>query len=136
MNINIPAIDISASKEGRFFDCPYADGVKFKLARYMNPAHAKGMRALLDAHKDDEDGDKEKIEQLAIEIVELMAETVLIDWKGLNDGGEPPVEIPYSKEVAIELLTDESYAHLQGWVEMTAKEISNYYEKEAKDSVK
>lgn len=129
MKLNIPALDISAANNGRSFE--YMNGVSFTLARYGNPAHAKGLRAILSKY----DG-KDDAENLSQEVAELIADTILLGWEGLTDGSEDDLPIPYSRDVAVELMTAEEYTHLQGWVERTSKDMANFYQEESSKTVK
>ena len=130
LKLNIPALDLAASNEGRFF--PWKFGISFKIARHGNPAYAEALVAILKTYEWQSDNT-----DVAEEICAMMADTILLDWKGLTDGDkENPKEVPYSREVAVELLTDEKYIELQAWVELTSKKMANYYLEETDSTVK
>lgn len=57
-------------------------------------------------------------------LIEAMAETILLDWKGLTDGdGEAAVEIPFSKAKAKEVLKLRDFRQL---VHRMAAEAGNF----------
>jgi len=122
---NIPALDPSSSDEGVWKE--FMNGVSFKIARYGNTAHALSMQQILNSHKEDPDAT-----ELGDEVAESLVTFILLDWKGLTTPeGEP---IPYSKEVALELLTKDEYIHVQTFVEKTSRDMANYYVKEKKET--
>lgn len=97
--------DTTAEEEGRWFRDIFADGsnVDVKLRRLtsqtsMNARRQleKGYRA---ARKNGEYPQEIKIKIL----IEQIAAAVLIDWSGIFDRSK--VEMPYSKETALALLT-------------------------------
>jgi len=129
MNFNIPALDVQGSNNGRWFDWKY--GISCKIARHGNPEYSKRLLEILDAHVGESDAT-----EVATEIVAMSADTILLDFKGLTDGEKEPTEIPYSREVAIELLTAEEFIEFQTWVELTSKKMSNFYKEKNKEVVK
>ena len=64
-------------------------------------------------------------------IVEAMAETILLGWNGMQEDG---VEIPYSKENAIKLLTD--YKDFRDIVVEHAKNMDTFRSQEIADTEK
>lgn len=52
---------------------------------------------------------------------ELLAECILLDWRGVNENGKP---IPYSKETAVKLLM--KIEPLREWVAVTSRELTEF----------
>lgn len=100
-----------------------------RIAQWLNPHHARYVQKLLDPYKrainmgtlDDETS--ERLE------VDALAETVLLDWKGLKEGGK---ELPYSKQTAVRLLSDPSLSWLLSFVKQQAQDTANF-RKEVED---
>ncbi|CTQ45771.1 hypothetical protein [Roseibium aggregatum] len=90
-----------AEIEGAWVDI--GDGCKVKVARANNSEYTKKMQKLSKPHAAQARAGNLG-EELATEILcEAMAETILLDWEGLKDGGKV---VPYSTNAAFEILRD------------------------------
>lgn len=84
MDISNFVTDAEAETQGRWVDC--GDGLHLQVARTGNPEYRKVLNRLMRPHR-------RRVgslpEDLAEQIqVELMAETVLLGWKGLEENGQ------------------------------------------------
>ncbi|MFX4220699.1 MAG: hypothetical protein ACMVO3_06715 [Thalassobaculum sp.] len=64
---------------------------------------------------------------------EVLAETVLLDWRGLTVDGAP---LPYSRETARDLLLDPAYRDFRDLVVELAGELDLYRERDLEDAEK
>jgi len=98
---NTYATDEVAEVEGRWF--PLDKKTKVLVARTGNPNYLKAIRQRMkDAQIDTEDSSEENEKLVSDLIVETMAETILLGWKGVALKGE---ELTYSKANAIRALS-------------------------------
>jgi hypothetical protein len=94
------ATDETAEVEGRWF--PLDKKTKVLVARTGNPRYLKAIRQRMkDAQVDTEDQSEENETLVSDLIVETMAETILLGWKGLTLKKE---ELAYSKANAMKVL--------------------------------
>lgn len=101
MKISKFATDLELEESGVWVDI--GEGARLRVARVGNPRYRKRLRELLAPHKRLVRIDKLP-EDLSDELViKAFAETILLDWEGLEDDNGEPIE--YSVEHAIELLT-------------------------------
>ncbi len=95
------ATDETAEVEGRWF--PLDKKTKVLVARTGNPNYLKAMRQRMkDAQIDTEDQSDENEKLVTDLVIETMAETILLGWKGLSLKKE---ELTYSKANAMKVLT-------------------------------
>lgn len=95
------ATDEVAEVEGRWF--PLDKKTKVLVARTGNPNYLKAIRQRMkDAQIDTEDQSEENEKLVSELVVETMAETILLGWKGLQYQKQ---ELPYSKANAIKMLS-------------------------------
>jgi len=95
--------------EGRWV--PYVEDIEFLIARWNNPAHRSKQHKLSKPHLRQIRKQNTKVgEQVARK---AMVGTVLLDWKNIEDNGEP---IPFSVEKALEYMTDPAYEHLYTFI--------------------
>jgi hypothetical protein len=119
MDLNKIAIDTKSASEGTWIDI--GDGASLLIARWDNPAFSKMLRkrvrkgARLGGDSSDTDSDKE--------MADLLAQTVLLGWKGLTAAGEP---LPYSKEAAFNLLSDPSLVEFRDLVVRLSQDAANF----------
>lgn len=64
---------------------------------------------------------------------EVLAETVLLDWRGLTVGDEP---LPYSRDKARDLLLDPAFRDFRDLVVELAGELDLYRERDLEDAEK
>lgn len=94
------ATDEVAESEGRWF--PLSKTAKVLVARTGNPNYLKALRERMKENQIDSDDNSDENEKLVTTlIIETMAETILLGWKGLEYKGKP---IEYSRANAITLL--------------------------------
>lgn len=134
LDIDSLAVDPSAAEEGVWASFM---GAKFKIARH-NSDRANQMRAKLTlARWDDITRGDEAAETLAAEIgARVLAESVLLDWKDVTQGGEP---VTYTADVGFDYLNNPRFRDLAQFVENFSLNRGNYREKaeeEAAESVK
>jgi len=105
------------------------DGLKIKIARIGNPNYQKRFQVLSKPHRRAlrrgtlSDEVAEKL------LVKCLAETIVLDWEGLEEQGKP---IPYSTENAIRILTD--YPELRNYVNDIANELEGYQAEEDEEA--
>ncbi len=97
--------DFSTNKkleeEGAWVDI--GDGGQLKIARAGNKKAIAHLRLVSKPHLAQITYGKLSDEVATQLAVEVLAEAILLDWKGISDGG---ADLPYSKENAIRMLTD------------------------------
>lgn len=97
---NTYATDEVAEVEGRWF--PLDKKTKVLVARTGNPHYLKALRARMkDNQVDHEDSSDENEKFVMGLIIETMAETILLGWKGMESKGVP---LPYTKANVITAL--------------------------------
>lgn len=95
------ATDETAEVEGRWF--PLDKKTKVLVARTGNPNYLKAIRQRMkDAQIDTEDQSEDNEKLVSDLIVETMAETILLGWKGMSMKGD---ELVYSKANAMKALS-------------------------------
>ena len=118
------AVDLEAANDGIWFDI--GDGVELKIARSNN----KNFKKLAW-----EKVQKEKIKRVSKNgvftaeeedevLADLVAETVLLDWKGIADDNGEPFE--YSKERAKEMLLDPEMVEFAELIDRLASSEENF----------
>lgn len=106
-------------------------GARAKLARTGNDKYNKRMDALMRPHRRQlrigqmDDGVFDQI------LIRVIAETVLLDWENIEDGGTP---VPYSKENAIKYLTD--FKDFRNMIAEIANEMETFRAVEVEESAK
>lgn len=74
------------------------NGVSFKVLAFSSKKGRKAMQSkAFSARAKGEEVDNTKI------AIEVLAETLLLDWKGLTDNGE---QLEFSRELAVKFITD------------------------------
>jgi hypothetical protein len=102
MKISTFATDLDLEEDGVWIDI--GDGGSLLVARLGNPKYreylrkaSKGLRSSI--------RNKSISEELSDEILlKAMSETILLDWKGIDDDNGKPIK--YTKETCLKLLTD------------------------------
>ena len=120
--------DASKEKDGVWYDL--ADGLRMRIARVGNPNYQKTFQKLSKPHRRAirrgtlPDEVAEKL------LIQCMAETIVLDWSGVEDEG---VEIPYSKEAVITILT--KYPELRNYINDIANELEAFQEELDEEAV-
>lgn len=63
----------------------------------------------------------------------LLVDTVLLDWSGLTEAGEP---VPFTKEKAFELLSDPAYREFANGVSWAAQRVAKIFDDSIRTDVK
>ena len=123
--------NVAASTDGVLVDI--GDGFKLRIARMGNKKYQDELKRLTKPYKR-----AMKNDTLADSVYEelynkAMAEAVLLGWEGLSDdAGE---EIAYSKEKALELLSDPAYEDFKTLVIDLANEQETFRSQDIEDTV-
>jgi hypothetical protein len=113
--------DSTKEQEGVWYDI--AEGLRMKIARIGNPNYQKRFQALSKPYRRSirrgtlSDEVAEKL------LVQCLSETIVLNWEGVEENG---VEIPYSKDNAIMILT--KYPELRNYVNDIANELEGFQE--------
>lgn len=121
------ATDEVAELEGRWF--PLSKKAKVLVARTGNPNYIKALRQRMkDNQIDPEDNSDENEKLVTSLVVETMAETILLGWKGLEYKGKA---LEYSKENAVTLLEVKDFRKRIGNIADSAESFRLKDEEEA-----
>jgi len=115
-------------KEGVLHDL--GDGLKIRIARIGNPNYQKRFEALSKPHRRalrKGSLSNEIAEEL---LIKCMSETIVLDWEGIEENG---VEIPYSRENAVRILTD--YHDLREHINDIANEMEGYKQEDEEEAI-
>jgi hypothetical protein len=97
--------DLKTSVEGKWFPMSMLEGVEVKVAKSGNPNYEKLAQKLYKPYQDQIRRRVSLSEGVTKRITtDLIVRTLLMDWRGMP--GEDGKEVPFSKEVARELLDD------------------------------
>jgi hypothetical protein len=97
--------DLKTSVEGKWFPMSMLEGVEVKVAKSGNPNYEKLAQKLYKPYQDQIRRRVSLSEGVTKRITtDLIVRTLLMDWRGMP--GEDGEEVPFSKEVARELLDD------------------------------
>lgn len=106
------------------------EGLEVLVARIGNPKYKKRFQAITKPHRralDRKTLPDEVAERL---MIQCMSETILLDWKGLEEDGK---EVPYSTENAIRILTE--YRDLREYIDDISKELEGYKQEEDEEAI-
>jgi hypothetical protein len=128
LDLRTIAVDTKKASEGIWVK--YL-GAEFKIARYNNraaeAARAQAMAVHYEKLKDKLDSGEEFTDEDDLELhttnAKIMAEEILLDWKGVFNGEE---ELPYSSEAAFKVLSDLAYFDLYQFVFNESVKTANY----------
>lgn len=116
-------------QHGVWIDGP--DGSKLLIARFGNPASLKLGKELMRPHRAAQRAGKLDDKVLEAVAIKVLANTVLLGWKGVRDGeGDTPPEIQYSPEAAERLMA--AYHDFRAFVAEYASEASLFHDQEEK----
>lgn len=113
---------------------PFTDGSELLIARIGNPAYRSLLRRKVKANRavlDNEDDLADKVSDKVLG--EVMAETVLLGWRGVTVNG---AEVPYTKELGAQLLTDPSNRDFREKVKAYAEDAEAYRKRVEDNAVK
>lgn len=125
------AWDTEATEQG-VWRSVFDGAAELKIARFNNPKHNALLRRLREENDEllkDDSTDEAQAKLLEISGLAL-AETVLVDWRGILD--EDGNELPYSKEAAYDLLKNyEEFADLVFNLSLESEQYRRFKEGEA-----
>lgn len=121
LKLNVPSVDTGKAAEGVWID--YDDGIQFKIARSNTPAYREAVKKIHRQHKRQIDAGTMSDSLSDSIMAGLMAEHLLVDWKGLMSDGK---EFPYSKENATAFLSEEAYGEIREWIMKQSQDNENY----------
>lgn len=124
MKLSSIKVDISKEKDGVWKQLDIGEDVYVKVRSSDCPQHQKRVRAFAAKHwRQMSSG---KIDPLLewTETGKALAETVLLDWKGLLD--DDGAEIPYSLKMATELMTNREFREFRKAMVRIADDEANF----------
>lgn len=131
MDLNQYTTNVSKSNEGVWVE--HDSETSFLIARMNNANFQKVFnRSMKPYRKMFEDG-KLSMQRQNDVLCNVMAETILLDWKGLHFDG---VEVPYSKEKALELLKSDGNDEFRELILSYAQDNETYRNEKLDKSVK
>lgn len=125
--------DPQLEDEGVWTSIDAGTGARIKIARIGNRRYREAMTKRLKPYRRAlRNGtlDERVTEQITAEV---LAETVLLDWQGLTDGGTP---LAYSAEAARTLLCDTRFKDFRDLVVEMASDLELYRQQDLKDAEK
>lgn len=121
LKLNLRGTDLDKATAGVWIE--YEDGISFRIARANTPGYRDALRKMQRQHKRQiEQGTLSDIKSDKL-MSELMADWILLGWKGLKNGKE---DFPYTPENARAFLAEPAYADIKEWIMMQALEAENY----------
>ena len=112
--------DEKLEEEGTWVDC--GDGLELKVTRLFNDRFTRLMAAKRKPLGRRVDRDPKLAQTI---LIEVMAECILLDWKGLKDGDKP---IKFSKVTALDLMTRSR--DFRNLVTSCSDDAANFHEEE------
>jgi hypothetical protein len=116
MDIKDFKAEAEKENEGVWVDC--GDDLEIKVTRMFNASFNRAIATKRKPHGRRFDRSLELQEKV---LIEVMADVVILDWKGLTDGGKA---VKFSKSKALEFLTDSR--DFRNLVSQIADDISNF----------
>ena len=121
LKLNVPSIDTGKAAEGVWI--PYENGIEFKIARSNTPLYREAVKKIHRQHKRQIDAGTLSDSLSDSIMANLMAEHILLDWKGLKNGKE---DFPYTRQNAADFLAEESYSEIREWIMVQAQDVENF----------
>ena len=115
--------DLSLEEEGKWF--PYVDGFRVRIRSIRSTFYKETAERIGRPHKRElkrgDAADQATVRRVSQEAV---AEGLIADWSGYEeDDGSP---IPYSKEEAVRLCTEQEYREFYEWVTTCAADAEEF----------
>ena len=132
--VSIESVKTDLSKEIEGVWVEYEGGISLKIARLNNPVHKEVVEKLSAPHMKGfrahtiPQETRDKISKKAV------AETILLDWKNIDDADGNP--IPYSREKALEFFENPELADFYDYVVIVSNQKENYRKQVLVDSEK
>jgi len=120
MDTNLPMFDVDAAENGRW--CEFANGVSFKIAMDGNEKHIRFAQEYSD--KVSKAYDAEKYDEVTRLNALGISTAILRGWKGLVSSNG--VDIEYTEDNAVELLSDKRYKKALKFIEAQSKDDDAY----------
>lgn len=123
MKLGTVAVDTAKSEDGIWREVVRGTGFECRIARHNNSR----FRAALESRIIDLSRDSQKeptAEQYAEATLMAFCSCVLVDWRGLEDDDDKPID--YSPEKAFEILSDPQYADLRESIESISQDQKAY----------
>ncbi|NQW12223.1 MAG: hypothetical protein HQ481_20345 [Alphaproteobacteria bacterium] len=133
MDLNRFKADTTLEDEGVWTPIDADGGAELKVARIGNRRYRETMARRLKPYRRAlragtlDDSVTERI------TAEVLAETVLLDWRRLERDGE---ELVYSPAVAVELMKDAAYKDFRDLVVEMASDLENYRQRDLEEAEK
>lgn len=129
MDIGRFRTDLDREVEGVWVDI--GKGAKLKIARIGNPKYKEVFSEQAKPYRRQIRSGNLSDEVAERILAKSLAETVLLDWEGLEENGEP---LPYSKKAALDLLTNPQYKDFRDLVAELGNEAELFHQKEEEEA--
>jgi hypothetical protein len=126
-------IKTSASKQNDGVWCEHPSGARFLIARAQNENAEKLTEKLKRPHLKEIRNGTVSTQVLATIGRKVAAETILLGWEGIED--DQGKEWTYSIDHALEILTEQEFQDLAGWVLSKANDETIYQNELDDDSL-
>lgn len=125
------AVDLKAETKGVWRQLGTAD---FLIARSDNEEYLKHVTESWDANREKIEKGGKAADKLSTKLMaEIIADTILLDWKNVGFEG---VEMPYSRDNVVKLFTDPSLRDFHNAILRLASEAAAYRVKEEEKETK
>lgn len=131
MDINTFATDTVAAENGIWFYLDSEEETGFLIARFGNPKYRLSAAKHLGPHAQAMKRGALKLDTQDRLLAKVLAETVILDWKGLSRGGKP---LKYSKEACEAILIEPKYVDLVKTLVDFSNEAEHYRLEEIRNS--
>lgn len=140
MDLNDVRIDPQKESEGTWIEIDNETSVK--VARMFNPNYVSALEKVAKARNisvaqrnslitgEARGGEESKGDRDAL--TRIIAETILLDWRGLKINGK---EIPYSPDKCFEVLSNPDYLEFRRYILTASDNAENYRAEEVKESL-
>lgn len=127
-------VNVNAEIEGVWV--PFAAGIEFRVARYNNPAYIMRLAALRKPYWRElqRNPTPELMTREADTLTKCVAETLLVDWKGVTD--DDGNAVPYSKAKALEFLSDPALHDVRDFIFEESQNQARYRDAALEDAAK
>ena len=119
------AIDLDAEEKGRWYN-NFLPGLDLLVARHNNPAYQRMFSKLLEEAqlraREEGTGELESDETEGI-LVQCMAQTILVGWRGMRYKGE---DIEYTPEMALTILATPEMREFRDRIWVWSQRLDNF----------
>ena len=132
MDLNKFATNKKKEVDGIWHDL--GDGLSVLVARARNTKYIAELRLRMKPYQNRLQRNDPTMEDIAEKIItEVLAKTILLDWKGMENDGK---KFSYSVENCVAVLADEKYTDFRDLIEGLSDDMSAYRDEEKEDIVK